>query len=104
MPPETGNGFLTGTFFRPEKNAARMHFVDLARKQVESELELVCVKRMVVSVVADWFDDGTEQLRFRIIKDPNQRGNKRFRLKCKEGSNQARVSFVTSHVCAICHL
>ena len=55
--------------------------------------------RMVV--VADWFDDDTEHLRFRIITDSNRRGNKRFRLKCKEGSNQARVSFVTSHVCAM---
>jgi hypothetical protein len=35
IPPETGNGFLTG------KKCCRMHFVDLARKQVESELELV---------------------------------------------------------------
>ena len=58
-------------------------------------------KRMVVSVVADWFDDDTERLRFRIITDSNRRGNNRFRLKCKEGSNQARVSFVTSHVCAM---
>ena len=56
---------------------------------------------MVVSVVADWVDDDTEHLRFRIITDSNRRGNKRFRLKCKEGSNQASASFVTSHVCAM---